>query len=110
MTTTYVDPRTAETAANLKISGEVRAWMARRGLKQVWLADVLGVGQSAVSKRLRGQLPFTAPELLLIASALDISLGELLGGIVNEKNPHPMGEGSSFSVAGEGFEPSTSGL
>ena len=39
-----------------------------------------------------------------------IPLGELPGGIVNEKNPQPVAEGSSFLVAGEGFEPSTSGL
>lgn len=100
----------SELEANLKVSGEVRAWLARRGLRQIWLADTLGLSQSVVSKRLRGLLPFTAPELIKIASSLNISLGELLGGIVNEKNPQPAAGGSSFSVAGEGFEPSTSGL
>ena len=89
---TEVDP---ERAANLKISAEVRAWMARLELRQSWLGGVLDLSQSVVSKRLRGLLPFTGPELLKIASSMDISLGELLGGIVNEKNPHPVDGGSS---------------
>ncbi len=107
--TTTADATAFQLEANLKVSGEIRAWLARRGLRQAWLSDVLGLSQSVVSKRLRGQLSFTAPELLMIASALDISLGELLGGIVNERNPQPVAEGSSV-VAGGGFEPPTSGL
>lgn len=113
MTIEHVSVEQLEHAANLKVSAEVRAWLARRGLRQAWLAEVIGVSQSVVSKRLRGVLPFTAPELLLIASALDISLGELLGGIVNEKNPHPVGGGSFFVhpvVPPVGLEPTTKGL
>lgn len=95
---------------NMRIAGEVRAWVARRGLTQGWLAEVLGISQSVVSKRLRGVLPFSAAELFIIASALGLSLVELLGDdLVNEKNPHLVGEGSN-RVAGGGFEPPTSGL
>lgn len=93
---TSTEPATdLERTANLKVSSEVRAWLARKGLRQIWLAELLGVGQSAVSKRLRGVLPFTAPELMMIANALDVSLAELLGELVNEKNPHPVDGGSS---------------
>lgn len=99
----------SERAANLKISAEVRAWMARLEVRQSWLGDVLGLSQSVVSKRLRGLLPFTGPELLLIASAMSISLGELLGGIVNEKNPHPV-DGGSSGVAGGRLDLPTSRL
>ncbi|MGO2943989.1 MAG: helix-turn-helix domain-containing protein [Brevibacterium aurantiacum] len=99
-----------ERSANLKVSSEVRAWLARRGFRQVWLSDLLGVGQSAISKRLRGVLPFTAPELMMIANALDVSLAELLGDLVNEKNPHPMDGGSSNNVAGGSLDLPTSRL
>ncbi|MGZ1492532.1 helix-turn-helix domain-containing protein [Brevibacterium sediminis] len=83
--------------------------MARLEVRQSWLGDVLGLSQSVVSKRLRGLLPFTGPELLLIASAMNISLGELLGGIVNEKNPHPV-DGGSSGVAGGRLDLPTSRL
>ena len=114
METTPEVTKDLETIANLKVSAEVRAWMARRDLKQIWLAEILGIGQSAVSKRLRGALPFTAPELLLIATALELSLGELLGGLAHEKSPHPVGEGLGSStgagVAVAGLDPATSRL
>ncbi|AZL07539.1 helix-turn-helix domain-containing protein [Brevibacterium aurantiacum] len=109
MTTSFEPAIDLERTANLKVSSEVRAWLARRGLKQLWLAELLGVGQSAVSKRLRGALPFTAPELMMIANALDISLAELLGELVNEKNPHPM-DGGSSGVAGGRLDLPTSRL
>ncbi|AZT95297.1 helix-turn-helix domain-containing protein [Brevibacterium aurantiacum] len=109
MTTSFEPAVELERSANLKVSSEVRAWLARRGLRQIWLADLLGVGQSAVSKRLRGALPFTAPELMMIANALEISLAELLGELVNEKNPHPM-DGGSSTVAGGRLDLPTSRL
>ena len=95
MTTAPEAPVDLEREANLKVSNEVRAWLARRGVKQFTVAELLGIGQSAISKRLRGVLPFSAAELMLIANALDISLAELLGDLVNEKNPHPVDGGSS---------------
>lgn len=96
---------------NERIGAEVRAWMARRELRQIDVAEVLGVAQKNVSRRIRGDIPFRIDELLTLARFMGITLAQLLGEeIVNEKNPHPMGEGSSFLVAGEGFEPSTSGL
>ncbi|MYM19704.1 helix-turn-helix domain-containing protein [Brevibacterium sp. 5221] len=108
MTTTAHGPQLSEQAANLQVSGEIRAWLGRRGLRQAWLADLLGVGQSAVSKRLRGVLPFTVPELFTIAAALDISLGELLGDVVNEKLPHPRTDGGAeviYQEASNGWAP-----
>lgn len=108
---------TAEITENERVGREIKAWLARHSLKQTDLADVIGVAQKNVSRRLRGEIPFRIDELLAITQALDITLGQLLGNdLVNEKNPHLVsGEGSrgqtsGHFVAGDGFEPSTSGL
>ena len=96
---------------NERIGAEVRAWMARRELRQIDVADVLGVAQKNVSRRLRGEIPFRIDELLTLARFMGITLAQLLGEeIVNEKNPQPVAEGSSILVAGGGFEPPTSGV
>lgn len=82
-------------------SSFARAWIARRGLSQGWLAQVLGLSQSVVSKRLRGVLPFSVPEVMMTATALDLSLAQLLGSkLSNEKDPHPVGEGPSIFGGG----------
>lgn len=52
--------------------------MWRRRIKQTEFAtNVLGITQSALSRKLRGDRPFTAAELTKIANALDIDLNEL---------------------------------
>lgn len=103
--------------ANAAIGAEVRAWLGRRSMTQSALADILGYTQPQVSRRLKGLQPFRVDELLTITTHMNITLGQLLGDeLVNEKNPHLVsGEGSSgrtsdLLVAGDGFEPSTSGL
>ena len=63
---------TALTGAN------VRAEIARRGMSQATLAQVIGVSQSQFSKRLRGVIAFDINELSAIAKALDIPLADLL--------------------------------
>lgn len=100
---------------NRAVGAEIRAWLGRRGKTQRWLSEELELSAMGVSRRLKGEIPFRIDELLRVAPALGISLGQLLGEeLVNEKNPHPMGEGSSSSertsVAGARFELATSGL
>lgn len=102
---------------NQAVGREVRSWLGRVGMSQTRLSEVLGYTQPQVSRKLRGAQPFRIDELLLIANHLDVTLGQLLGQeLVNEKNPHLFsGEGSHDRasgnlVAGDGFEPSTSGL
>lgn len=103
--------QTEAMSENQRIGREVAAWMTRFGLRQADVASVLGFAQRNVSKRIRGEMPFRIDELLTISRYMGITLSQLLGEeIVNEKNPQPVAGGSSFSVAGEGFEPSTSGL
>lgn len=107
----------APTTVDQQIGAEIRAWLGRRGWSQRWLAQQLNVAPMQVSRRLRGETPLDVRELFAVAQALDITLGQLLGNdLVNEKNPHLVsGEGSrgrtsGYLVAGDGFEPSTSGL
>ena len=76
--------------ATLGLASEVRAWMGRRGLRQVDIAQAIGVTQTQISARLRGQIPFTFEQLIQIAAVMDITLSELLGErILNEKHPRP---------------------
>ena len=94
MSIAQLEPKKSEFDVNVQVGREVRSWMARRGLRQAWLASVLGLSQSVVSKRLRGVLPFTVAELFEVCAVLDITLAQLLGDeIINEKDPHREGGG-----------------
>lgn len=62
-----------------QVASAVRAEVARRNVVQSQLADVLGVPQAAVSRRLRGKTPITAAELLAIADFLGVPGSALLG-------------------------------
>lgn len=59
------------------VAAEIRAHMARRQLRQSDLADLLGVAQPNVSKRLNGQTPFLAGEVAVIANWLGIDIADL---------------------------------
>ena len=90
------------------VAQEIRVWMSRNGLKQKWLANVLGITVPSVSDKLKGTTPFTNDELFTIAGALRLSLGELLGdSIVNTKVPAPsyIEEKGKKKVAPIGFVP-----
>ena len=76
--------------ATFGLASEVKAWMARLGYRQVDIANALGVTQTQVSSRLRGQTQFTFEQLIKIAAAMGITLNDLLGEqILNEKHPRP---------------------
>lgn len=53
----------AAAAVNAQIAANLRAELARHGKTQTWLAGVLGVSQSSVAARLKGDVPFTVVEL-----------------------------------------------
>jgi transcriptional regulator with XRE-family HTH domain len=55
-----------------RVGAAVRAEMARRGKNQRKLAEHLGLNQTSVSQRLRGELHFTASELVSLAEFLDV--------------------------------------
>lgn len=61
-----------------KVAAQVRDAIARRGWGQADLARATGIATSALSRKLRGQVPFYVDELLCIAAALEVDPGVLL--------------------------------
>lgn len=68
----------ANTAAREAIASEVRALMGRHRVSQTGLAAVLGMSQSALSRRLNAEQPFDADELLAIARFFKVNVTQLL--------------------------------
>src|SRR5438046_1645738 len=64
--------------------------MARYGVFQLDLQRVLGLSQTAVSKRLRGLTPWDINELAAVAEFFHMPLGDL---IASADEPHPSGPG-----------------
>jgi len=62
----------------LEVSGEVRAWMARRDMKQGALANALGMTQPSLSMRLRGRTRWTIQDLVIVSKTLDVPISVLL--------------------------------
>lgn len=60
-----------------QIGANVRAEMARLGLSQDQLGEILGIGRSQISRRLTGVIGFEAAELVRIAAELDIPVSRL---------------------------------
>lgn len=60
-------------------AANVRAEMARRGIRQTLLAEHLGLSQAAVSRRVNGQTPFDVDELIKVAALLGVPAAALLG-------------------------------
>lgn len=60
-----------------QIGSNVRAEIARLGLGQDRLAEILGISQPQISKRISGVIGFEAAELVRIAAELDIPLSRL---------------------------------
>lgn len=60
------------------VSGEVRACMARKAIRQDDLAERLGLSQQALSSRLTGRTRWTLDDLAAVADALNVSMGSLL--------------------------------
>lgn len=61
-----------------QIGSNVRAELARLGFGQDRLAELLGISQPQISKRLAGVIGFEAAELVRIAADLDIPLARLV--------------------------------
>lgn len=61
-----------------EVGANIRAEMARRGISQTELASQMGIGQSALSKRLAGAIPFDVNELVVVARLLRVSTSDLL--------------------------------
>lgn len=102
MTAVIEFPR--RTPLRTAVAAEVRALMGRYNVNQTKLADVLGVTQTQVSKRLRGLIPFDVDELDVMAGYFRVSVTELVGGPANSPRPGGPTEGveDAASSAAEG--------
>jgi transcriptional regulator with XRE-family HTH domain len=65
------------------IAAAVRAEMARQMRRQEGLAAELGIAQQGISRRLRGDMPWRAAELVAVARWLDVPLTRLLGDVLS---------------------------
>ena len=59
------------------VAGQVRAILAVRRLRQWELAVRLDWGQKYLSRRLRGEVPFSTEDIQQIAEELEIPIAEL---------------------------------
>jgi transcriptional regulator with XRE-family HTH domain len=55
-----------------QVSSTVAAWLGANGHKQQWLGDRLGLGQPAVSDRLRNKTPWSLSDLQRIGEAFNV--------------------------------------
>lgn len=60
------------------VAAEVRAALARDGRTAESLATDAGISRGALSRKMRGLVPFTVEELLSVAAALNIAPGSLI--------------------------------
>jgi transcriptional regulator with XRE-family HTH domain len=63
---------------NTRVSGEVRAEMARQQINQTTLAGMLGWSQVAVSRRVSGQVALSTDDIERIAEVLGVEVGQLV--------------------------------
>lgn len=61
------------------VEARVRAEMGRQRVSQNTLSQQTGIPQSNLSRRLTGETEFTVAELLKVARALAVPVGDLLG-------------------------------
>ncbi len=83
----------AEPTLRETVTAEVRANMARFGLKQKDLADLLQINQSQASKKLRGVTPLTLDEIEVIAAWFSTSPAVLMGYATEPRPKMPNGAG-----------------
>lgn len=74
---------------NSRVASEVRALKGRYAMTQHQVAEILGISQSQVAKRLNGKIPFTLDDIQRLADFFGIDPAELLGG--TRVGPRPDG-------------------
>ena len=79
-----------EPTLNDLVSAELRGLLARTGLAQSALAARLHIAQPQVSKRLRGQIAWSVPELELVAPLFGMDAVDLLTRAKNNDAPHQL--------------------
>lgn len=70
-----------------RVGRNVRAEMARNGITQTDLAQHLHMAQSAVSRRLKGEVPFNVNELVDVARVVRTPIARFVVGIERQSAP-----------------------
>jgi transcriptional regulator with XRE-family HTH domain len=68
----------ARTAQRLAVAAEVRALMGRYQVSQERLGQAINLGQTGLSRRLRGKVPFDIDDLLAIAEHFGVPVTDLV--------------------------------
>jgi len=82
---------TAGPGAIRDVAGEIRAELARKRMSQRELALCLGMGPVALSRRLRGVVRLSVPELAEIARVLDAPVSQF----TDPRPRHPVPTGTT---------------
>ena len=64
---------------NASIAANVRAELARGNHSRAGIAHLLGVSRMGVHRRLSGETPFRADELVKVADHIGVPVSELVG-------------------------------
>ncbi|OZC80597.1 hypothetical protein CH274_15620 [Rhodococcus sp. 06-418-5] len=93
-------------SARGRVAAEVRAEAARAGVSQNRLAQLTGLSQSNLSRKMKALRPFDIDELEAIATVLGVDVASFFGG--TQKDPRPDGDpNGGLNVRHQGFEPRT---
>lgn len=74
------EPTPERDAAIVRIAANVRSALAFRDVKHAAAAERIGLKPAAFSRRMSGEVPFDAGDLVLLASILDLTPGHLVDG------------------------------
>ena len=96
---------TTQTALSDQVAAEVRALMGRFDLLQADIAEVLGVTQTQVSRRLRGHTPFTLSDVQLLADYFQTTPLVLLGYMQEPRPTKPERGSDSYTARDSNPEP-----
>ena len=89
--------QSAEPSLDALVGRKVHMMMWDRRISQTALGKMVGIDQSSLSKRLRGERNWTLDDLRGVASALGTTMSYLLG---EDENPQPGGAGGGSALPG----------
>ena len=92
-----------------RISAATRTLVALHGMRNADLADVLGIGQNSVFMKLRGDSPWKAAEVALVAEYFGVPISIIFDGMaaVNNEEAPALPSGGFRVVRHQGLEPRT---
>lgn len=81
-----------------QVAGNVRAELGRQRRSASWLARQTGMGQTAVSRRLIGEVPIDLDDIELFAEALNVPVARFLGGAPDQMSAYLTADSSLIAA------------